>query len=204
MAGFPSLDEMLLEIAQKNHISHYRFAFIRSRIADYLERQSVDCGLIEARDVAVQQIQDQLPLLRTEARERDCMLGIVSLLPQAGDYHLFFLDCKWRFHDDPEKDESNLYRISEFIASRLVGPGYLLFSGKSYHYYSVQIETASQWQKKILETGFHNSAHFVDSRWLKLARRRGYGVLRISTTEKKPVLPCIVRTVPPEPRSFLE
>jgi len=81
-------------------------------------------------------------------------------------------------------------------------PGYLLVSGKSYHYIGLKLLTEEEWLEfmglALLFEDSEDSDRFspIDRRWMGHALRRGFGTLRIfggekATPEAQPE-PCVI------------
>ena len=83
----------------------------------------------------------------------------------------------------------------QFIVDALQKIGYkkgvLVRSGKSFHFYGLELITAEQWQQ-FMSYGILLSP-FTDVRYIGHRLISGYSLLRIEKTQIKPVTPTIVR-----------
>ena len=70
-----------------------------------------------------------------------------------------------------------------------VRPGFLLASGRSYHYYGLSLLDQRQWEIFIgncLLCNPTDKKSVVDARWFAYSMRRGYSNLRITASDSKP------------------
>ena len=99
-----------------------------------------------------------------------------------------------------EKSPENL----DFVVSRLnakgINTGWLLESGKSYHYYGIESLTPEQWIKEfiancLLTSDVRNRSQIiqvVDARYIGHALRRGTCCLRLTARNEKTFVPRVV------------
>jgi hypothetical protein len=87
----------------------------------------------------------------------------------------------------------NVERLKRLLESLRMGKGFLLESGRSYHYYSTQIIAEAGWRtflgKCLLMTGC------ADERYVGHQLVNGYCVLRISSGRIKNRAPIVVATI---------
>ncbi|MFH0852493.1 MAG: hypothetical protein V1845_02740 [bacterium] len=67
--------------------------------------------------------------------------------------------------------------------------GFLLESGRSYHYYGINVMTADEWVSFMRDC---RERHVIGSSWPMHQLEDGFSVLRISTSISKPQLPKVI------------
>ena len=86
----------------------------------------------------------------------------------------------------PHNFRRSLGCLRHFVKAK---PGYLLKSGRSYHYYGLSLLTERQWQIFIGNCLLCNAVgkkSVVDARWFAYSMRRGFSNLRIVASDGKP------------------
>jgi len=114
------------------------------------------------------------------------LLGITSRIStqQKGEMHIPMMD----FHC--AISSKNLGILSELLSETGQEHGFILESGRSYHYYGKEVLTRDQW------IGFLGKCllmkNFVDERYVGHQLVDRHCVLRLSTSPRKPVIPSVV------------
>jgi len=135
---------------------------------------------------------------RAGLTEADLVLGLTSKvrLGSAEPAHLFLLDFGCR------ACEGNLTAAVSFVEP--LGAGFILESGRSYHYYLNGVFSTGQWRDllgRVAAEDSLKSSRLLDHDWVGLQLSRGYSVLRLTANEHKPHLPRIVEAVGYQPVS---
>lgn len=112
----------------------------------------------------------------------DVKIGLSSLVRLSNGYiaHIKQLDLDWNNND--------LDFIFQKIKKLDLGKegGYLINSGRGYHYYGKGLLTPEEWEDWMNKA---EKSEEVDREWIRLSRERKYSVLRINSTEGKPIKP---------------
>jgi hypothetical protein len=142
------------------------------------------------RDIMVLERRDVLSLQFQQLRDHltpSQLLGVASLVKskQHEPKHIPMMD----FICPP--NESNADLLASLLAEGLRMPGFLLDSGRSFHFYGVQLLSEVEWRrfigKCVLMSGL------VDDRYVGHQLVDGYCVLRISSSLKKKRVPIVRR-----------
>ncbi len=111
----------------------------------------------------------------------DVKIGLSSLVRLDNGYiaHIKQLDLDWN-NNDLDFILKNIKKLN------LEGEGYLVNSGRGYHYYGKGLLSPEEWKEWMNEA---EKSEEVDREWIRLSRERKYSVLRINSTEDKPIKP---------------
>jgi hypothetical protein len=71
--------------------------------------------------------------------------------------------------------------------------GAILESGRSYHYYGFELQDRKQWIEFMAKSLL--LAPFIDARFVAHRLLEGTSVLRLTSSERKPRVPCVVATL---------
>lgn len=116
-----------------------------------------------------------------------CMASVVKL--DDGSFrHIPMIDFSSHFEQDLSKAEEALRAIGE-------KRGFILASGRSYHYYGINLLSEDEWPKFVGSCLLLNTQDIkiADDRYFGHRLRDGYGGLRIAAHSTKPFVPKIVR-----------
>lgn len=103
-----------------------------------------------------------------------------------GHMHMFFLDFRC-----PAFNKS-IEGIKNLVNGLGITPGFIVKSGRSYHYYSNRVLIPSAWRSLLEEA---EGSDIVDGNWVALQLRRGYSVLRLTTNKDKTNPPEVIEAV---------
>lgn len=186
-----SLEKMLSIIIEDNSIARLNLVFydvvefydeiIHIPLLDECEE-----GVYEKREIGVSNLFDAM------RNTGDGLIGLGSYvrLKDASPASLFFLDFTC-----PQSIE-NLNNVKTLVHDLGLLPGFILNSGRSYHFYHNGVITFEDWEKKLNEATFSD---IVDYNWLYFQLGRGYSVLRISTNSIKQCLPTVIEAIGTHP-----
>jgi len=89
--------------------------------------------------------------------------------------------------------ESNLTMLAEMVSKLGLGRGYILESGRSYHYYGFRLLTLTEWEKFLGQCLLMYG--FADDRYIGHQLVDGHCVLRLSSGALKNFTPRLVAKV---------
>ena len=88
--------------------------------------------------------------------------------------------------------EVNFSKVIEILAKLDEKKGFLFESGRSYHYYGINLFSPAVWQKFMESCKQHD---IIGEKWPQHQLDDGFLVLRISTSTTKPCLPKVIAKV---------
>lgn len=88
--------------------------------------------------------------------------------------------------------QSNQRRVVDFLFGLGEKSGFLLESGRSYHYYGDKLLGAEEW--KEFTEGLKQS-ELIGTTWPKLQLKNQFSFLRITTSKAKPTLPKLIAII---------
>lgn len=116
------------------------------------------------------------------------LIGITSKVsagPEAR--HIPMMDFKC------EVSDRNLRVLGDLLRESCVRIGFILTSGRSYHFYGRELLTEESWRKFLGKCLLMSD--FVDERYVGHQLVDGYCVLRVSASSMKPTLPRVVARI---------
>ncbi|MEE9525275.1 MAG: hypothetical protein V3V78_01560 [Candidatus Woesearchaeota archaeon] len=188
------LSEILRSIAEGNNIKDFCL-IVYKFIDDSFDLGKIDYRLIYEDFHPVSTIEKELGQVERmrynadyENAFDDYYAGIGSkvLLNDGLEEHLLLVDFKV-----PCSDE-NLKEVQNFIKENKLNPGFILLSGRSYHFYSNYAYSMDEWCSKMNEIKDHP---IVDSRWANIQLERELAVLRTSSGYHKPKEPELIKII---------
>ncbi len=125
----------------------------------------------------------------TRHLEKDSAFGVISEVRIAFSftdyrpYHIPMMDFNC------PKNSENLSRIEEFLRTIWQEEGVILDSGRSYHYYGVNLMDEKEWLDFL---GSCLLSELADKRYIGHRIKDHCGILRISTGPRQPKIPTVV------------
>lgn len=86
----------------------------------------------------------------------------------------------------------NIQRVKEIIGELGIKNGFILNSGRCYHFYGEELLTEEEWIEFIKRCAFYEE---IGEKFISHQRRRGKTSLRIMADENNPKLPEVVETL---------
>ncbi len=152
----------------------------------YREEAEKNKLLVEFRDIsALPNIVDFAELFGKKSAEH---LGIASLVKiKSGRIsHIPMIDFNCGYAIE------NLLKIEKTLHVLGQNKGFLLESGKSYHYYGIGLLSVEGWVDFMK---LCMGEDIIGKNWPRFQLQRGYSTLRISTSTQKPHLPKIIAKI---------
>ena len=166
------LGSMIERLLENSSVTHLNLISYKPE-GGYFRKLPIYAELIEVSKI---KNLDKIP------NKNQSRVGLSSLvrLSNGSVAHIKQLDLDWEIQD--------MGGFFQKIKNLKLGEeiGYLVESGKGYHYYGEGLLTPEgwiDWMKKAENSGE------VDKDWITCSKERGYSVLRINTTEEKPIRP---------------
>ena len=162
----------------------------------YVPQSLSDLGLLQLyrlKRPTVQKIDRMISVIRKKLKKR-WTLGITSKvkLRNGESRHIPQVDFACPYSS---KNLEKVHRcLSHFVK---IKPGYILKSGRSYHFYSSTLLTQRKWEVFIgnsLLCNLRGKSVVVDARWFAYSIRRGFSNLRIIASYNKPEPKLTART----------
>lgn len=190
-----SLDDVLTLIVEENKIKEITFVFYeKCELIDPIGYKDIDPqdGILKYEKVQLHGFRGGLKKLRREAIRGDYLVGITSKVFIKGKMdipaHLFFLD----FCTEIKDNEDAYKEIEGLVATLEITPGFIIESGRSYHFYSSSV-VSPEHREEILKRAVES--WIVDADWVELQLRRGHSVLRVSQNSNKTFFPVPVEVL---------
>lgn len=180
--------DVIYEIMRRNKsVKEFNFA-----VYFYVPETLTEKGRLKIYPIKVNQItnfQDFQKKLDSIKIPNNWILGLISQVKMLnGEYrHIPQID----FQCPISKKNLNLIK-KQFLQIIKIFPGYILESGKSYHYIGLQLLNEKEWKKFIgrcLLCNFckrNGTERMVDERWFGHSLLRGSTDLRIFATDSRP------------------
>lgn len=180
-----SLEKMIGFIADTNEVEALQFTVYENYEEGYFKEKSIEKNrlLVEFRDIgALSKIADFAAFFEKKPADH---LGIASLvkIKNGGMRHIPMIDFNCGYTIE------NLLKIEKTLHVLGQSKGFLLESGKSYHYYGIELLSVEGW---VNFTKSCAGQDIIGKYWPAFQLKRGYSTLRISTSLQKPHLPKVV------------
>lgn len=185
-----SLEKMIGFIAKINGIEMLRFVFYTH---SYLERKE-NRRYIEFREIK-KLIDGEIKFGHFfEKGHYDEILGINSLVKigRGMERHIPMIDFNCVISGQ------NFLKVAENLKLLGQSRGFILESGKSYHYYGIELMTSGEWldfMKKCKSHDIIGGKWIRPHRWVRYSLKENCSTLRISTAFVKPHLPKVIAKI---------
>lgn len=191
-----TLDDMLCLIAEDNRISRLRILVYDS--PGPVPRNTYGDFVLEGMEeipVSRDSLRKELNEARRHALHNDRLVGIASdvVLDNGFQAHMPMIDFYCKISDDNQK------AVRSCVETYKMVPGFILNSGKSYHFYGGRVIHKGEWEELTHELMYSDT---IDDSWGDFNLTNGYSFLRISTNGDKPVMPRVIEVLGYKPVNY--
>lgn len=198
-----SLDTMLLTLARANRISTFNLAIFKHWRNGYREPDLWDEAVVRTFPLRTEELVARVKTLRESTESRGELLGVTSEVVARGkkrhmqlldlDHERCYTGAGW-FRAGTPRDVLKDY--ADFFQRFGASAGFLVNSGRSFHFYGSGVTTEAQWMDQLHRiSADRTEGNPVDKEWLETQLERGYSLLRISKNDYKKTEPVVEKSV---------
>lgn len=188
--GAYSLEKMIGCIANINRVSTLQFSIYQIYQEQYPQKEAEKTKLLTEFDLIEDLFQEKIKLDSFFKKDSAEHLGFTSFIKKQNGFmgHIPMIDFNCPYSIE------NLLKIEKTLYMLAQGKGFLLESGKSYHFYGIKLLSVEEW---VNFTKLCAEQDIIGKHWpyFQLQRQRGYSTLRISTSTQKPHLPKVIAKI---------
>ncbi len=185
--GLCSLEKMIGYIAKINEIEALQFTIYEKYKEEFYREKEVEKNKLLDEFKAISDL-TRLSLTSLFEKKPGEHLGIASFakIRDGKILHIPMIDFNCPYSIE------NLLKIEKTLYVLAQDKGFLLESGKSYHYYGINLLSVEGW---INFMKICAEQDIIGSNWPRFQLQRGYSTLRISTSTQKPHSPKIIAKI---------
>jgi len=172
----------------------YTPATLKEFVPDRIERHNPPEELLEVRCDDIPKInphyffQPLMDKFLADEKHHLAFSSKIKLQENKENFHIPLMDFKC------ENTPENLERVRNFLVKIGQKTGVILDSGRSYHYYGVDILSKDEWRVFMAKCLLSDLADLklLDVNYIGHSLWDGYSILRISSSEQYPKIPTVV------------
>jgi len=180
-----SLEKMIGYVANINKVSTLQFVIYQRYKEEYGQKEAEKAKLLAEFSCIGDLFQEKIKFDSFFEKNPAEHLGFTSFVKKHDGFigHIPMIDFNCSYSIE------NILKIEKTLSLLEQRKGFLLESGKSYHFYGIDLLSVEGWvdfMKRCAEQDI------IGKHWPSFQLQRGYSTLRISTSTQKPHLPKVV------------